>query len=357
MSKKNNSTSLKVEKFDLLKGSDEEWERYHEFRRKKHLEENPNDPLSSDEFAKNSMQQNVQNPEFGIHLSSVIDGSTNKQIGEIMQGLILEASPSYEGTKHLVQFDIYLLEPYRRKGIGTRLLKQVYDFVIEHNKKLLVSGSDNEDGKAFLETIGAQVALSGVDSRLQLKNVDWKMIDSWAKEGPKKSPESSLEIVQKIPEEILEEFCKVYTEVTNQQPLGELDVGALVFTPESYRSMEEMFEKMNRTWITIIAKESNGKISGLTEMRYNPERTTMISQILTGVQQEYRGRGIGKWLKAAMLLYVREKYPEVNIITTGNATTNAPMLSINNRLGFKVHKEAVSAQITIDQLAKYFDSL
>ena len=58
-----------------------------------------------------------------------------------------------------------------------------------------------------------------------------------------------------------------------------------------------------------------------------------------------------------MLLYVREKYPEVNIITTGNATTNAPMLSINNRLGFKVHKESVGAQITIDQLAKHFDSL
>lgn len=357
MSKKNNPPPITVEKFDPLNGSDIEWERFHEYRKKKHSEVNPGDPVSSDEFTKNSMQQNVQNPEFGVHLLSVIDNKTNKQIGDVMQGLILEASPSYEGTKHLIQFDIYLLSSYRRKGIGTRLLKQVYDFTIEQNKTLLVTGSSEEDGKAFLKTIGAQVALSGVDSRLQLSDVDWEMIDSWAKAGPIRSSSSSLEIVQKIPDELLEEFCKVYTEVTNQQPLGELDVGAIVFTPESYRKMEEMFEKMNRTWITIIAKESNGKISGLTEMRFNPERKTMISQILTGVQLDYRGRGIGKWLKAAMLLYVREKYPEVNIVTTGNATTNAPMLSINNRLGFKVHKESINAQMTIDQLTKYFDSL
>ncbi|NPE07200.1 MAG: GNAT family N-acetyltransferase [Asgard group archaeon] len=357
MSKKSMSPEILVEKFDPLKESDEEWKRFHEYRRKKHMEVNPNDPVSSDASVKNSVQQNVQNPEFGIHLLSIIDKKTNKQVGDALQGLILEASPSYEGTKHLIQFDIFLLSSYRRKGIGSRLLKQVYDFAIEHNKTLLVTDSSDEDGKAFLKAIGAQVALSGVDNRLQLSDVDWDMIESWAKEGPKRSAGTILDIVQKIPDEILEEYCKVYTEVTNQQPLGELDVGAIVFTPDSYRTMEEMFEKMNRTWITIIAKEPNGKISGLTEMRYNPERKTMISQILTGVQQDYRGRGIGKWLKAAMLLYVREKYPEINIVTTGNATTNKPMLSINDRLGFKVHKETVNAQITVDQLTNYFNSL
>jgi len=357
MSKKKESIEVIIEKFDPLQATDKEWDRFHEYRRKKHLEVNPNDPFSSNESTKNAIQQNVQNPEFGIHLLNIIDKKTDKQIGDAMQGLILEASPSYEGTKHLIQYDIYLLKPYRRKGIGKQLLKQVYDFAIDHKKTLLVSESSDDDGKAFLKRIGAQVALSGVDNRLNLSEVDWSMINSWAKEGPKKSPSTKLEIVQKIPEELLEEYCKVYTEVINQQPLGELDVGAMVFTPESYRQMEGMFEKMNRTWITIIAREDNGKISGLTEMRYNPERKTMISQILTGVQLDYRGRGIGKWLKAVMLLHVRENYPEVQIVTTGNATTNAPMLSINDRLGFKVYKESINAQITVEQLSKYFESL
>ncbi len=356
MSKKKETAEVSVEKFDPINGSDKEWKRFHEYRKKKHMEVNPNDPIASDESVKIAIQQNVQNPEFEIHLHSIIDKNSNEQIGDTMHGLIREVSPSFEGTKHLIQFDIYLLKPYRKKGIGKRLLKQIYEFAIDHKKTLLVTDSSNDDGKAFLKTIGAQVALSGVENRLYLNEVDWDMVNSWANEGPKRSASTKLEIVQKIPEELIEDYCKVYTEVINQQPLGELDIGAMVITPESFRQMEQMFENMNRTWITIIARENNGAISGLTEMRYDPERKTMISQILTGVQQDYRGRGLGKWLKAAMLLYVREKYPEVQIITTGNATTNAPMLSINDRLGFKIHKETVNAQITVEQLANYFDS-
>ncbi|MHA2365813.1 MAG: GNAT family N-acetyltransferase, partial [Candidatus Hodarchaeales archaeon] len=76
-------------------------------------------------------------------------------------------------------------------------------------------------------------------------------------------------------------------------------------------------------------------------------------QDLTGVKQEYRGRGLGKWLKSALLLRIRNEFPKVNIVTTGNATSNAPMLSINERLGFKKYKESVNAQITTEQLKKY----
>jgi hypothetical protein len=164
-----------------------------------------------------------------------------------------------------------------------------------------------------------------------------------------------MESYLSIPDNIIEDFCKVYSEVANQQPLGDLsiDEGAIIFTPESYRNLENMFADLKRPWITLVTIEPSGRISGLTEIRYNPSRETFISQLLTGVQQEYRGRGLGKWLKAKMLLKIRDEYPEVKIVTTGNATSNAPMLSINDRLGFKVYKETENAQITIEQLAHY----
>ena len=59
---------------------------------------------------------------------------------------------------------------------------------------------------------------------------------------------------------------------------------------------------------------------------------------LTGVRQAYKGRGLGKMLKAEMLLYIRREYPDVKYISTGNADSNAPMLSINQRLGFKKYR-------------------
>ncbi|MEE9601209.1 MAG: N-acetyltransferase, partial [Thermoplasmata archaeon] len=62
---------------------------------------------------------------------------------------------------------------------------------------------------------------------------------------------------------------------------------------------------------------------------------------------------LGKWLKAAMLLRVREKFPQIQVVVTDNATSNAAMLSINERLGFRPHKEGVWAQITLEALEDY----
>ncbi len=76
---------------------------------------------------------------------------------------------------------------------------------------------------------------------------------------------------------------------------------------------------------------------------------------MTGVRLPYRGRGLGKWLKATMLLKVREEFPQVRVVVTGNATSNAPMLSINERLGFRPYREGLLAQITLKALTTYLE--
>jgi len=354
--KKTIMESITFTKFDPLIATEDEWKRYHEFRRKQRMEVNPDDPISSDESAEQSIKANLQTPEAEIILTNIIDNRTDKQIGEIMRAVVTEKSPSYEGTKHLVQYDIYVLKNYRRQGIGMQALKKVYDFAIEKHRKLLITGSDNEDGQAFLNKIGAQVALAGVENRLYFDEVDWDMVAQWKEEGQARSPNTKLEIYSTIPDDIIESYCKLLTEVINQQPLGSLDIGAIIITPEIQRNNEKMFQDMGREELIMVTKEPSGEISGLTQMRYNPNIGTIISQLMTGVQEKHRGRGLGKWLKASMLLEVQKRYPKVKIVTTGNATTNAPMLSINNRLGFKVHKESINAQITVDHLQKLFEN-
>ena len=40
----------------------------------------------------------------------------------------------------------------------------------------------------------------------------------------------------------------------------------------------------------------------------------------------------------------------MTVIITGNATVNAPMLSINRRLGFKTIHDGISYRIGVDEL-------
>ncbi|MHA1186772.1 MAG: GNAT family N-acetyltransferase, partial [Candidatus Heimdallarchaeota archaeon] len=116
-------------KFDPMTSSEVEWKQYHEFRRLKNKEVNPDDPISSDESVEKSIKANLQQtPEAEINLTNIIDDKSSKIIGDIMYAVITEQSPSYEGTKHLVQFDIYILKEHRQQGIGKQALKLVFDF-------------------------------------------------------------------------------------------------------------------------------------------------------------------------------------------------------------------------------------
>lgn len=47
-----------------------------------------------------------------------------------------------------------------------------------------------------------------------------------------------------------------------------------------------------------------------------------------------------------------EKFPEIKYISTGNADANAPMLSINNRMGFKLFEKTRLYKFKIGELEK-----
>jgi GNAT superfamily N-acetyltransferase len=102
----------------------------------------------------------------------------------------------------------------------------------------------------------------------------------------------------------------------------------------------------------VLTREADGTISGITEVNWAPYRPAFIEQQFTGVRPDARGRGLGKWIKAAMLLHIRDLYPATEWIATGNAGSNAPMLKINRALGFKQHRRGTAYQITRDELAE-----
>jgi len=78
-----------------------------------------------------------------------------------------------------------------------------------------------------------------------------------------------------------------------------------------------------------------------------------IYQTLTAVARPWRGRGVAKAVKARMLRLVRDHQPGVTLMTTNNATSNAPMLSINTRLGFERHQERGTYQVGPDALEAF----
>ncbi|NPD88833.1 MAG: GNAT family N-acetyltransferase [Asgard group archaeon] len=176
-------------------------------------------------------------------------------------------------------------------------------------------------------------------NRLYFDEVDWDLMNQWKEEGRRNAEIAgiSLLLFEECPEEILEDFVDLYTEIGNLIPYEDevKDEEDFLETSTSRRGREEIRKKHGEIWLTAVSKEKDGKISSLTEIVNTPDKTHIANQLLTGVQPRYRGRGLGKWLKAEMLFLVREKIPEVIVIHTGNSKVNNPMLSINERMGFR----------------------
>ena len=97
----------------------------------------------------------------------------------------------------------------------------------------------------------------------------------------------------------------------------------------------------------------SGRFAGYTEVLWNPNRSAIIGQGMTGVFPEFRNRGLGRWLKAAMLDKILAERPLARFVRTGNADMNAPMLKINDELGFKPYIAEAVWQVETERVREY----
>ena len=336
--------------FDPKTASAEEWERFHTYRRLRHLETDPEDPDWSDGTVEAWLRRGQPHWE-SFRFAVLEPGRPSVQIGLLSLEMSRPGTPPHEMNRHLLSAGIELLRPYRRRGIGGTMLARAAEFAGAQGRTVVESWAEEDDGKACAAAIGAKVVQTRFENRLALDRVDWAMVEGWAAEGPVRSPSTELHWFRNaVPADAIEEYARAFTEVFNEQPFGESSFKGIVVTPEVFQDRAALNAEVGGTWLGAYTVEPGGEVSGLTEVFHVPDDATTLGQGLTGVRPKHTRRGLGKWLKAAMLLRVRQDFPQARTVRTGNATKNAAMLSINDRLGFLPHKRPVVVEIALDDL-------
>lgn len=339
---------------DLATADREFWTRFHELRRVRHAELRPDEPAQPDAEVEANLKKD--NPfEFDYWYAISAEG---RMLSSFRGQSIKPANPEYESNKHLFWADAYVRPELRRAGLGSRWLAVVMELMDRHGATVLGADAKLESGNAFLVWIGAKPKLTSIDSRLELSRVDWEMLERWVSEGAERSPQTKLEIYDgRIPEEQWDDLAPQLTAMFNTMPRGELDMGDIVFTPERMRDWHERMDATGELQYILMTREPDGVISGFTSVSWAPHRRLVGHQQFTGVRTDARGRGMGKWIKAAMLLHLRELHPDLESIITDNAQSNGPMLSINRALGFERYRDEVEYQIGRSELDRKIRSL
>jgi mycothiol synthase len=326
-----------------------EWGRYHAFRRLEQAEFRPEEPLAPDDVVE--VRRKRPDPFQWRRFFHVVDGDV--MVAELEAEGPRPESPEYATNRHLLWAAGYVLQAHRRRGIALSLVPTVLGVLEEYGATVLSSYAEDDTGHGLLRRLGAEPRLTERQSRLDLREVDWGMVARWIAESEAAAAGARLELhTPWVPDEQLDEYCAAMNELMNTMPFEGLDHGDIVMSPTGVREWRERMRLTGTVNPTCLVRDADGSIVGMTDTMKHEYEPGLVRQNFTGVHPRARGRGLGKWLKAAMLEHVRQEYPDTIWISTENAGSNAPMLSINHALGFRLHRTFTFYQIDRETLRR-----
>lgn len=339
----------KIREFSVNEATEAEFVALHQYENEMRSERLPEDPPKSLASVKADWQ--TVPPFLKMRMWLVWDGA---ETAVIAKGLI--AYTESDDNQHLAQVAVDVLPAYRQQGIARQLLALIVPVAEAQGRRLLVGNTNGRvpPGDKFMERLGGSRGMATHINQLALADLDQDLMKSWLQIGQKQSAEFNLGLWQgPYPEAQLDEIVALH-EVMNQQPYDDLDVEDFHVTGEQLRQIEaNLVAQGIERWTFYMQERATGKLAGYTELAFVPDRPAVASQGDTGVFPEFRGKGLGRWLKAAMLEKVLVERPFVHFVRTGNADSNAAMLKINRELGFKPYQSQTIWQVETEKVRKY----
>ena len=226
----------------------------------------------------------------------------------------------------------------RRHGLGRALAEQALEHLADKGRIRVDTWI--KDGDVPGETMASQLGMKSVygekRSRLGIADLDLDQMRSWIEQAQERASDyDMLYLPSPVPDEHLDRICAL-SQVMNTAPREDFEEEDEVMTPEMWRDWEEKIAAAQCQLHNLVAiQRPTGEFAGYTQIKTQDLQTDLAWQNDTGVDPAHRNRGLGRWLKAAMILRIVEEYPLVARVDTFNAGSNEPMLNINVAMGFR----------------------
>lgn len=336
-----------IKTFDPNNASELEFAALHAFENRIRREQWPEDsPFPLEEI--------IQNLRFAPPLVDIHLWAAWHADGKAILGRARLMTYRTEQNRHLAESDIAVLSEMRRRGIARQFLKLVAERARQEDRRVLQAHTDAHvpSGEAFMRRLGARMGMASHTNQLDLTHLDRDLIRRWQVSAPKAEFELGL-WEGTYPEEQIDSVVEL-VKVMNTEPRDELELEDWNWTADDLRAWQRSLKQRKVEQWTLCAREmATGEFAGYTEVFWNPYHPEVLQQGDTGVFPKYRNRGLGRWLKAAMLEKILKDRPYVKRIRTGNADSNAPMLKINYELEFKPYKSWCTWQVDLDRVFEY----
>jgi len=254
---------------------------------------------------------------------------------EIAGAALLVMNKHEDLNNGLVRIDVR--PESRQRGLALRLALPVLETLAANDRASLIT--DVLDGSPWepkLEEIGLKKAFEERTSRLLVDDIDWSLLDSWIERAAERAGEYDLlPLRAPIEERYLEKWCELML-VMNTAPKEDLEFEDFSMSAEKWRDIEKQDLLRGHRLVALVAvHRTSGSFVGLSEIAELIHQPDLAWQGDTGVDPQHQNKGLGRWLKAAMIKQFVADHPNVERVDTDNAGSNRPMLNINIAMGYK----------------------
>lgn len=340
---------IAIRPFDPHTATPAEWAPYHAYRKQRAAEEFPDIPLLADaEFERDLRRQLpfvVQHRFIALRAGEIV--------GNMILAVRRTGTPGCEDFAPFVDVFGGVLVQHRRRGVGPALFAHLHGFMQAQGRSIASIKVLFPDGHRFLAAAGAQGRLRSVESHLALADVPWASMPAWRGHVDDTGRPLRWEIhAPRVPLARLAQLMAPFSRLINQQPLGELEMPPIRYELAAFESWyRELDARGGEHYLVLLL--AGDEVAAVCDANWDARVPARVHQSFTAVAPAWRGRGLAKAVKAAMLLLVRERRAEVNTFTTFNAQANGPILAINERLGFRVHREETTYQLGLQALGAF----
>jgi len=235
----------------------------------------------------------------------------------------------------------------RRHGIGTALLRATLGDARAAGRSL-VTGQGLKvggDGERWASSLGFGKVQEFVLQSLTVPEVDPEL---WRVPAP--AGFRAERWTGATPDALVAGYARARTAIMDA-PVGDSTLRFPDWTVERVRQHEaDLRERGDEHRIVVAIHERTGAVAGLTEMVIRPARPTIGYQQETAVLPAFRGRGLGRFVKAGMMRWLTAKRPEITWVGTNTAADNDHMIRVNHQVGYRTEATVADVEVPIGAL-------
>jgi GNAT superfamily N-acetyltransferase len=260
-------------------------------------------------------------------------------------------------NRHSASIDVRVRPDQRRRGIGTAIVAEA-ERLLASEGRTVVNGLfevptaqlDSSPAAPFARRVGFTATQQGNRRHLALP-LDparrARLLDEVARAS---GGYRTFTFRAPWPDEYLDDLCELSRRMSTDQPSGDPSHEEEVWDAARVAEMDRVTAAQGFTRLVAVAEHiESGRLVAFSEFALPLDHPAEAWQWATLVLREHRGRRLGLAVKLANLDFLADQAPDVRVVITGNAQENAPMIAVNDMLGFEVAATGTFWQKQLEQ--------